>query len=496
MPDPLTTSLPDGLVETTARYLKAKRSLVAFRDIFLPSLHDVVCADFHRQWDDSLLNGSGHIAFEAFRESAKTEYAIRVNLLHALTFPSDRREYILLICSTKTIAENRLKAIEREFSDSPEMMAGVAGIPEQSGKAFEVWYGSGRKVRIETYGRGTAVRGANWAGKRPDLIICDDIQDFEDLESETQPEKDWKWFLSDVMDLGQNSRIFMIGNNLGEKCIMERVIRNKGNIDFEAFVIPIAQERFEAGQGNEYGELHAPTWPEKNDIEDIRAEREKYRAMEKLDIWYRNKMCRTVAPESQMFKRKHFRYYDPRELDASRLSIFMIVDPATSEEEVNDRTAILVVGVSSEGHWFILDVWAEREKPSVCFDRIFEMVVQWRPIVVGYEKVQYQAAIEDFLIKEMPRRNIFFNVVPLTAARRKELRIETALQPRYVHGAIWHPMQTPWVAKVESELLAFPHGEHDDVIDALAYVDQIATVPVGGSSGKTRSDLNDIDYDY
>lgn len=471
-------SIDPALIEYAAQAAASEQSLIAFRKFFIRSPRDVKHAKFHEVWDRNLLKGKGHIAFEAFRESAKTEYAIRTNLLHALTFPTVGREYILLINSTKSTAEGRLKTIEREFTESAQMTWAVDDIIEQSGKAFEVWYKgdrSGCKVRIETYGRGTAVRGANWGGRRPDLIICDDLQDFEDLESEVQPDKDWQWFLSDVMDLGQKSRIFMIGNNLGEKCIMERVIHNRHNLNFEGYVIPICRERIE--NGVEYGELHSPTWPGKYTIEEIIDERERYKQMEQLNIWYRNKMCKCIAPESQLFKQRHFKYYDPRKLPTKDMNVYMVFDPASSEKERADRSAIVVVGIDGYGHWFVLDLWAGRVKPSESFDMLFKMVSRWQPICVGYEKVQYQAAVEDFLNNEMPRRGIRFNIVPLDAAKKKELRISTALQPRYVQGMIWHPIQAGWVDMLEEELIAFPHGAHDDMIDALAYVEQVGTKP-------------------
>ena len=52
---------------------RAITSLVAFRSIFIPAKDDVTPAPFHEEWSDILLNGTGHFAIEAFRESAKTQ---------------------------------------------------------------------------------------------------------------------------------------------------------------------------------------------------------------------------------------------------------------------------------------------------------------------------------------------------------------------------------------------------------------------------------------
>lgn len=46
------------------------------------------------------------------------------------------------------------------------------------------------------------------------------------MTSDSVLEKDYNWFLSDIVFLGKKSRIFMIGNNLGESCLIERVIAN------------------------------------------------------------------------------------------------------------------------------------------------------------------------------------------------------------------------------------------------------------------------------
>ena len=76
----------------------------------------------------------------------------------------------------------------------------------------------------------------------------------------------------------------------------------------------------------------------------------------------------------------------------------------------------------------------------------------------------------------MPRRGIFFRIQPLKAEKKKEIRIDS-IQPRFAVGTIWFKNGAVWLEKLESELLAYPHGAHDDVIDALAYVEQIASSP-------------------
>jgi len=447
----------------------AMNSLVSFREAFMPAPDDVKPAPFHEEWSDILLRGKGHFAVEAFRESAKTQIVIRANLLHALTFPQPGRTYLVVICATQRTASKKLSEVSREFQTNTDMNGLVAKVREDSGLALEVTYRTGETVRIEAYGKGAAVRGLSWRAKRPDLVIIDDPQDAEDARSETVTDTDWDWFLSDVLFLGRDTRIFLIGNNLGERCIIERVIAAADDFGFTARRIPILDE---AGHS---------AWPDKWPTDKIQEERDVFARQGKTDIWFREKMCRAISPESQKFKREYFKYYDT--IDTSGMSIYTTVDLAISQKKNADYSAIVTVGVNSENHWFVLDVEYGRYDPTTTMDAIFSAYEKWRPLAVGIETVAYQAALKHFLEKEMPKRNLFFRITELKAEKKKELRID-AMQPRFAVGSVWFRRGALWLEKLESELLAYPNGAHDDVIDALAYMEQIASVPGGARGGE------------
>ena len=462
--------------ELAARLAASRDSLVVFRSSLLASPGDVAPMPAHFRWSDIILRGKRNFAIEAFRESAKTQVALRANLLHALTFPDPARQFIVIIRATKDLAAALLRETSREWQARPDLMMQADGMPdivEDSGNAFQVRYHNGFQVRIAAFGKGGSIRGLSWQAKRPDLIVCDDIQDLEDVSSETVSENDWKWFMSDIYFLGHESRIFMIGNNLGERSIIERMIRDADAWDFEA-------ERLPKYTVDEQGIMHS-TWPARYTLEDILAQKEAFAQKGMADIWYREMLCEARSPDAQRFRRDMFRYYDPHTLRRESMSVYMTVDLASSKADSADYSVCCVVGVTPEGMWQVLDCWYGRVTPVEHMDEIFRMVSKWRPQVVGIEKVQYQAAMLAFLEKEMPRRNIFFTVKPLIAATHKESRIDV-LQPRFAVGGVWFPAGAGWLAEMEGELLAFPAGAHDDLIDALAYVEQIAAVPVNGSA--------------
>ena len=398
-----------------------------------------------------------------------TGLVLRGYPLHCLTYPKKSTQYIVFIMANQTLASKRLKEIEDEWLNNELLSMNLVRVVEQSEKGFEVRvkdeHGEEMWVRFEAYGKGSSVRGLNMHDHRPDIVLIDDPQDTEDAKSDTVQEKDWEWFLSDVLFLGRKTRIFMIGNNLGEKCLIERVIDNQKDLKFTGVRVPILD-----AEGNS-------VWPERWSTEEIMAERESFRRIGNLDIWEREKMCIAISPETQLFKKEYFKYYKPEQLDTKDMNIFTTVDLAISQKETADYTVVCTVGVNSDNHWFLLDMKYGRFDPSSTIDAIFEAVVRYKPVYVGMEKVAYQAALSHFVEKEMPKRNVWFTVKDLEAKEKKEERIK-AIQPRFKAGTVWFPMGASFLGELEGELLAFPKSLHDDLIDALAYQDQIYFAPV------------------
>ena len=457
----------------------SRSSVVALRENFFKNPDDVQCAWFHHEWDNILINGTRNFAVQGFRESGKTQYVIRGRPLHALAFPRLDCRYIILILSSQAKASTKLKEVADEYKTNKILSSNLVEIKCDNEKAFEVdarnEFGDVCNVRIEAYGKGASIRGANHKGRRPDLVIIDDPQDLEDSLSSTVLDKDWEWFLSDIKFLGQGSRIFLIGNNLGENCIIERVFKYSHQLNFETRRIPILTK---SGESN---------WPHKYPVDFIIQERDNFADMGKLDVWYRERMCVAMSPDEQVIKPNWLQYYEPKDLPRASLAVYMTVDPAISQKESADYSVITVVGVNPDNHWFVLDVQFGRWDPSELINNIFACASKYKPIKVGIEKVAYQAAIEHFVRKEMPRRQIFFEIEPLKAKMKKAQRMQL-LQPRFANRTVWFPSGDPyWMGEMNNELLSLtPSGcksAHDVLADCLAYMEQVAVPPTGWSTG-------------
>lgn len=141
-----------------------------------------------------------------------------------------------------------------------------------------------------------------------------------------------------------------------------------------------------------------------------------------------------------------------------------------------DETAICIVKVNTDG-WFVKDIISGRWSLNETAIKIFEAVKNYRPTRIGIERGIAQQAVMSPLMDLMKRTGRFFHVELLTHGNQKKNdRIMWALQGRFENGFVTLG-KGEWNMKFLDQLFQFPDRlTHDDTIDALAYIDQIADI--------------------
>lgn len=139
-----------------------------------------------------------------------------------------------------------------------------------------------------------------------------------------------------------------------------------------------------------------------------------------------------------------------------------------------DDHAIAVV-LNHKGGWHIIDIihgqWDTRETAL----RIVKVFRDYRPIRLGIEKGMAKNAVMPYLSDEMSRLNTFFTVDDLSHGnQKKQDRILWALQGRAEKGRI-SLERGSWNKEFLAQVADFPSPiSHDDLIDAVSYIDQLA----------------------
>lgn len=150
------------------------------------------------------------------------------------------------------------------------------------------------------------------------------------------------------------------------------------------------------------------------------------------------------------------------------------VQAANSKKRL-DESAIAVVKVTEDGKWFVKEIehgrWDIRETAV----RILKAIRDYRPLSVGIERGALKNAVLPYLSDLMRKNNVYSHIVDLTHGNKKKAdRIIWALQGRFEHGRIVLNTEQNWDDFID-QLLMFPaRGVHDDLPDALSYIDQLA----------------------
>ena len=159
------------------------------------------------------------------------------------------------------------------------------------------------------------------------------------------------------------------------------------------------------------------------------------------------------------------------------LAGFINVDKESGNKNKKlDETAIAVVKVH-DGGWWIADVLHGRWDIKETCSQIMSAVVKYEPVAVGIEKGSLKNAALPYLTDLMRRHNHYFRIDDVTHGNQKKTdRIVWALQGRFEHGKISLNYGT-WNNEFIDQLVNFPNSQlHDDLIDAVAYIDQIQIV--------------------
>jgi hypothetical protein len=176
---------------------------------------------------------------------------------------------------------------------------------------------------------------------------------------------------------------------------------------------------------------------------------------------------------------------------------YVTVDPAgfqeakgkiTSKLKRLDECAISAVKVGKDG-WWVKEVVHGRWGIKETAVRILCVAEQCNAIVIGIEKGSLMYALLPYLQDEMRRRNKYFTIQPVShGGQKKTERINWALAGRFEQGRITLNKDGDWKAFID-QLLDFPNPmAHDDLIDSLAYIDQI-------SKTSYLSDVVEDDYE-
>jgi hypothetical protein len=378
------------------------------------------------------------------------------------------KKFIVPMSTTSTKAVLESENLKREllsnirvrkiFGNVKANSADDLGIDPSFSK--EMWMVNGETL-IFPRGAGQQVRGVRWGKHRPDLIIVDDLEDPEAVDSEDQRKKLKQWFFADVLNSVDRSspswKIVYIDTLKHEDSLLADLMADP---TWHHIDIDLCDDA-----------LHS-NWPEFISDQGIKDLYESFRVQGLLDVFAREYRGQPIAKEAATFKDSYFHYYlesDKHFTDQRGvLDNIVIMDPAKTTNVASDNSAIVGIGVNIElPRIYIRDIDAGMMHPDDIYRRTFEMADRIGARTIGYEVTGLNEFITYPITTYMLKRGKFYNLVELKARGKKEDRI-AMLNPLYRLGYIWHNKNVSQI--LESQLIAFPKSKRDDVMDATAYL--------------------------
>lgn len=162
---------------------------------------------------------------------------------------------------------------------------------------------------------------------------------------------------------------------------------------------------------------------------------------------------------------------------------------ASASKKRLDETAITIAKITDEGNWWIKDIVHGRWDIKETASKILLAIKEHQPVATGIERGALKNAVMHYLEDLMRKNNVYAHIENLTHGNKKKTdRVVWALQGRFEHGRISLNEDKDWDEFVDQYLMFPTAGVHDDLLDSLAYVDQLAI-------STYQSDYEDEEYE-
>jgi predicted phage terminase large subunit-like protein len=412
-------------------------------------------------------------AFALPRGYGKSTYAWELmatwNILHR------GYRYIMYIGSTVKIAEQMFANLKASVMGHPIVSSCMTDI-HATNNTFTYTI-AGVRYRMACYGSGQQLRGQRFEEVRPDLIIADDLETTEATRSDEQRKKMKDWFFADVIPLDINARYFIIGTYLHEDCLLANLINSppeeaSTQMKWNTFRYGVAD--YDSGK---------PTWPEKYDDAWIDTERKKYIQNGMLYRFNTEYMNIAVDRKDRAFNPEQIRFCSPEQYKAmrnGRVDIITVVDPGIHASSDHDPTVILTTAMDSLDQIWILNIIRKNMVHHEILEEIAAEYRKWNPRRLLIESVQAQ----EYLLQDLENGTWPGGLVlPVERIDHKQVRMGKlriyGLENLFHGRKLIVPASAPWWPELCTEMITFPRGKHDDILDSLAYA-KLNHTPVTG----------------
>ena len=323
-----------------------------------------------------------------------------------------------------------------------------------------------KRIILRSVGQGHQVRGNLVENRRPDLIIMDDIEDYDTASSEIQQAKLDEWAMGALMkSAAARSVRIMLGNMVRNTTLLARLSKDP---DWNPTVFGCIVKDKESGK------LRA-LWEGRWSVERLLADYRSYRRIGTGHVWETEMMnlSADLLGTQSLDNAIMVGAVHPEEVVAG----FICLDPAFGQKGWNDESALTVhvrrgvPGMEASGIPILVDSRVGRWTESQILDNLLELSYYWNLSTWCIESVAAQKLLIPLFRLMLQERQLnpdVFAMLPVTAGKEaKASRIYGFVKA--VASRSYALAESQVEVKLKLEEYSPESQEHDDLCDSAAY---------------------------
>lgn len=398
----------------------------------------------------------------AFRGSGKST-------IFTMSYPvwsilgEQQKKFVLIICQTRTQAKQHMINLKSELETNLLLRNDLGPFHEERDEwGISSLVFSRYQARITAASTEQSIRGLRHNQHRPDLIICDDIEDIASTKTYESRQKTYNWLKGDVIPAGdRKTRLIIVGNLLHDDSLLMHLhydlLENKIDGVFKRY--PLIDENENIAWLGKY--------PDKAAI------KEEEKKLGNVYAWKREYLLEIIRDEDQIVDPGWFRYYETLPVGEEVRMLLIGVDLAISQKDTADYTAIicgLITGYSGSYKVYILPNPINKR---MTFPETIRLIQQIYDANVGLyynvkilvEDVGYQRSV----IQQLEHEGYSVEGIRVTSDKRSRLISSSS----YIQsGKILLPKKG--AEDILRQITGFGIERYDDLVDAFTIVAQKA----------------------
>ena len=298
--------------------------------------------------------------------------------------------------------------------------------------------------------------GGAITGRGADLLIIDDPHSEQDAMSPTAMENAYEWYTSGPRQrLQPGGKIILVMTRWSKKDLTGILLQNQKEVKADQW------EVVEFPAILDHGPKPEAVWPEYWKLDEL----EKVKATLPVGKWNAQWMQRPTSEEGAIIKREWWRKWE-KDYIPDLHYVIQSYDTAFLKKETADFSAITTWGVfypneDSPPNLILIDAIKGRYEFPELRRLALEQYKYWNP-----ESVIIEAKASGLpLTYELRQMDIPVQNFTPSKGNDKHVRVNTCA-PLFESGMIWAPDQK-FAEEVIEECAAFPHGDHDDLVDSM-----------------------------